>query len=455
MRVTSQMLAIQVNDGIQRAYQRLARAQEVVTSGRRINRLADDPVGATRVMNLRSFENSIEQYARNVANTVPYLEQADAAFEHIVNGLVRAKEITLQMSNAVYSPVERSGAAREVHQIFEHLLSVANTKVENRFLFGGFLNGTAPFAASASGADYLGDNGDIRVETGATSTLFINFLGNQVFQGAGVPGGQGIFDILSDLESFLNGQSAPNALRLAVNLDDTVIPGAGFSAPDAVGTEAPAATFLGEADFSTTVTVFDSKGGGHELIFLFAKTGATSYSYRVAANSAEITGGTPGNLYQVALEGTLNFNGAGILDAGTSALADISLVGLANGAEDINLAATDLNFAGSTQTTEPSAVLSVQQTNGDGFATQLGRIDAAIDQILSFRAEAGARLNSAELTAEALEGLRIRTIGDRSRFEDADVLTAYSDFARLQSAFDAALQSAAQVLRPSLLDFLR
>jgi flagellar hook-associated protein 3 FlgL len=448
------MLAIQVNDGLQRAYQRLARAQEIVTSGRRINRLADDPVGASRVMNLRSFENSIAQYARNVANTVPYLEQADAAFEHIVNGLVRAKEITLQMSNAVYSPVERSAAAREVHQIFEHLLSVANTKVENRFLFGGFLNGTAPFATSAAGADYLGDNGDIRVETGATSTLSINFLGNQVFQGAGVPGGQGIFDILRDLESFLNGQSAPNALRLAVNLDDTIAPGAGFSAPDAVGTEAPAATFLGEVDFSTTVTVFDSKGAGHELIFLFAKTGATSYSYRVAANSAEITGGTPGNLYQVALEGTLNFNGAG-MDAGTSALADISLVGLANGAEDINLAATDLNFAGSTQTTESSAVLSVQQTNGDGFATQLGRIDAAIDQILSFRAEAGARLNSAELTAEALEGLRVRTIGDRSRIEDADVLTAYSDFARLQSAFDAALQSAAQVLRPSLLDFLR
>jgi flagellar hook-associated protein 3 FlgL len=455
MRVTSQMLGIQVNDGLQRAYQRLARAQEVVTSGRRINRLADDPIGATRAMNLRTFENSVAQYSRNIANTMPYLEQADAAFDDVVKGLTRAKEITVQMSNAVYSPVERSAAAREVRQIFEHLLSVANTKIENRFLFGGFKNGTAPFAPSAAGVDYLGDSGDVRIETGAMSTLSINFLGNQVFQAAGVAGGQGIFDILRDLESLLNGQSAPNALNLAVNLDDTIAPGSGFSPPDAIGTEAPAATFIGEADFSTTVTVFDSKGAAHELIFLFAKTGATSYSYRVAANSAEITGGTPGNLYQVALEGTLNFTGAGILDTGTSALADINLVGLANGAADITIAAADLSFAGSTQTAQSSAALSLQQTNGNGFATQLGRIDAAIDQILSFRAEAGARLNSAELTAEALEGLRIRTVGERSRIEDADVLTAYSDFARLQSAFDAALQSASQVLRPSLLDFLR
>jgi flagellar hook-associated protein 3 FlgL len=114
-----------------------------------------------------------------------------------------------------------------------------------------------------------------------------------------------------------------------------------------------------------------------------------------------------------------------------------------------------LSFAGSTQAAQTSDTLSLQQTNINSFATQLGRIDAAIEQILSFRAQAGTRLNSAESTGEALDVLRTRTLTERSRIEDADVLTAYSDFARLQTAFDAALQSASQVLRPSLLDFLR
>jgi flagellar hook-associated protein 3 FlgL len=85
----------------------------------------------------------------------------------------------------------------------------------------------------------------------------------------------------------------------------------------------------------------------------------------------------------------------------------------------------------------------------------LGRVDAAIDQMLTFRADAGARLGAAQQASDALEVLRTRTVGERSKIEDADVLAAYSDFARLQNAFDAALQSAAQVLRPSLLDFLR
>ena len=191
MRVTSQMLGIQVNDGLARAYQRLARAQEVVTSGRRINHLADDPIGATRAMDLRSFENAVAQYGRNIDNTSPFLKQADSVFDDVVKGLTRTKELTVQMANDVYSPVERRAAAREVRQIFEHLLSVANTKIENRFLFGGFVNGTVPFTETGSGVNYLGDNGEIRIQTNATSTLPINFLGNEVFQGAGVTGGPG------------------------------------------------------------------------------------------------------------------------------------------------------------------------------------------------------------------------------------------------------------------------
>jgi flagellin-like hook-associated protein FlgL len=131
------------------------------------------------------------------------------------------------------------------------------------------------------------------------------------------------------------------------------------------------------------------------------------------------------------------------------------LTGFTNGAADITIAAADMSFAGSTQLAQPSAVLTLNQTNVGGYATQLGRIDAAIDQMLTFRAEAGARLNMAQQVNDALEVLRTRTLGERSRIEDADVLTAYSDFTRLQNAFDAALQSASQVLRPSLLDFLR
>jgi flagellin-like hook-associated protein FlgL len=342
-----------------------------------------------------------------------------------------------------------------VRHIFLQALSVANTKVENRFLFAGFLNGAAPFAETSTAVNYLGDNGQIFIQTSAASSLPINLLGNQVFQGAGVVNGQGVFDVLRDLERLLEGTSFVNSLALGVNLDAALAAGPGFSPPNAVGTEAPPATWLGEANFSTLVSVFDSKGQAHNLTFLFAKTGANTFRYRVVANSNEIMGGTPGNLYQVAPEGTLAFNPDGSLNAAGSTITNITLNGLANGAADIAMNAANISFAGSTHLTKPSAVLTLAQSNSGAFATQLGRIDAVIDQLLTFRAEVGSRLNSAKVADDSLEVLRLRTREARSNIEDADVLSVYSDFARFKHAFDAALQSASQVLRPSLLDFLR
>ena len=455
MRVTQQTISTQVIDGLQRAYQRLAQAQEVVTSGRRINHLSDDPIGATRALRLRGFEDTLAQYQRNIDNTLPFLQQADSVLGDVGSGLQRAREIALQMANDTNAPTDRQAAAAEVHQIYLQILSEANTKVDNRYLFGGFLNGAAPFTEGTERVQYNGDNGELAIQTSATNMLQINLLGSAVYQGAGVVGGQGIFDTLQDLEAALRGNSSANALNLAVNFDSAAAAGSGFSPPDTVGTQTAPAILKGEANFSTSVTVFDDHGQGHNLTLLFAKTGATTYNYRFVANAAEITGGTPGNWYQVAQEGTLDFNPDGTFNTAGSTTTDITLSGLANGASDITISAADIDFTGSTRLNQPSAVLKQSQTNTNGLQAQIGRIDATLNQVDTSRAEVGARLNAAQTSKDALAVLQEHTLGQRSTIEDADVLTAYSDFTRLQSAFQAALQSASQVLQPTLLDFLQ
>jgi flagellar hook-associated protein 3 len=406
-------------------------------------------------MVLRSFEESLSQYKRNIDNTLPFLEQADSALGHVVDGLNRAKEIALAMANDTNALADRQSAAVEVHQIFLQILSDANTKVENRSLFGGYLNGTPAFAQDANRVNYQGDNGQIAIQMNPTSSVNINLLGNEVFQGVGVVGGTGIFDALQDLEAVLQGGISPNAMSLAVNVDATLAAGTGFSSTNAVGTEATPATFLGEADFSTSVTVFDSTGQVHNLTFLFAKTAGTTFKYRVVANSNDISGGTPGDLYQVAPEGTLEFNADGTLNAASSNATDITLSGLANGAADISVSAANLSFDGSTQRAQPSSVLSQTQSNTNGIQAQIGRLDAALEQISRFRAEVGSRFNSAQTASDAVTVMQDHTTAQRSRIEDADVLSAYSDFARLQNAFQAALQSASRVIQPTLLDFLK
>jgi flagellar hook protein FlgE len=119
----------------------------------------------------------------------------------------------------------------------------------------------------------------------------------------------------------------------------------------------PAAWFAG-ANFSTVLTVFDSLGQGHDLTYLFRKTAANTWDYRVVANAAEV-GGTAGNLQQVG-NGTLVFNANGSLNTGTPANITAAW---ANGASAQTITAANQIFLGTTQYAQASSV-SVLNQNG-------------------------------------------------------------------------------------------
>jgi len=453
MRVTNQILFDRTQTQLQKASQRIAHLQEAITTGKRINHFGDDPIGAVRALDLRVFEASLVQYDKNVEAGLPFLEQTDSMLGEVKEALDRTKELAVQLSNDSYNAGDRRIGALEVQQLFERLVGLANSQVEGRYLFGGFKNGAAPF--SASGA-YLGDNGEMAVRTDAASSMILNIPGNTVFQGANVNGGVGILDILRDLKAVLEGNgSSPNplALSLGVNLDATATtPGAAFPA----GPDDTLANWEAGSNFSTTVSLSDSQGTAHEVRFLFRKTGATTWDYRAIAKQSELDASAPSSTnWREVSNGTLAFDGLGAFDAGGSTINALGPLAWVNGAASQTIAASDLSFAGSTQLSEPSAVLMLRQTNTASFATEIGRLDAAIEQLAGIRAEVGARINTANTAKESVGVLQMQTQIRRGEIEGADVYQIYSDFSRAMSAFEAALQSSARITQISLLDFTR
>ena len=131
-----------------------------------------------------------------------------------------------------------------------------------------------------------------------------------------------------------------------------------------VATGLPAAWFAG-ANFSTVLTVFDSLGQGHDLTYLFRKTAANTWDYRVVANAAEV-GGTAGNLQQVG-SGTLGFNPNGSLNTATPTAITAAW---ANGALAQTITVANQNFLGTTQYAQAS---SVSVLNQDGSTSGMLR----------------------------------------------------------------------------------
>ena len=67
MRVANKTIFDSIKINLDKATEAMAEANMVVSSGKRINRLSDDPVGLVTVLDLRSSLANIEQLQKNIS----------------------------------------------------------------------------------------------------------------------------------------------------------------------------------------------------------------------------------------------------------------------------------------------------------------------------------------------------------------------------------------------------
>jgi flagellar hook-associated protein 3 FlgL len=96
--------------------------------------------------------------------------------------------------------------------------------------------------------------------------------------------------------------------------------------------------------------------------------------------------------------------------------------------------------------------------SGAGAALQgpdLVALDAAHDAVTDARARIGALGNRLEAAASRLRELEESTLSILSETEDADLARTLVEYSTQQAAYQAALKAGAELIQPSLLDFLR
>jgi len=105
-----------------------------------------------------------------------------------------------------------------------------------------------------------------------------------------------------------------------------------------------------------------------------------------------------------------------------------------------------------------NSLLTTGQTSAQiaqAVATGLGQVDAASNNLSSWRARAGEALNRADAIGSRLSQSKLDAQTERSNAEDLDMVQAISDFQSRQSGYDAALKTYSMVQRMSLFDYLK
>lgn len=380
----------------------LAKLQNQVAIGRRVNTPADDPIASVHIMELERAQNESQQFARNSTLATGRLNLEEQALTDAGNILHRVRELTLQGANiGTMSDSDRESLSVELDSLRSELQETANRRDNNgEYLFAGYSTLTRPFTGGGAAAvNYAGDQGNRLLQISTTQRVADSHSGFDVFMK--VPEGNGVFATAA---------SAAN-----------------------VGS--------GQIDVGSVVNRSNWLADDYTLTFTTATTWEVTDSAAPAnvVASGAYTAGAP-----------IEFNGVRVTVTGSPAVGDTFAVTQSR-SQDMFETLDNIVTALRQPAGSPAASARLATVLGGS----LQQIDQASDHLLGVRAEVGTRLLALESTDATRESLDIDLASSLSELRDLDYAEALTKMNQKLVGLQAAQMSYTQISQLSLFNYLK
>lgn len=178
----------------------LSEIQQQLSSGKKLLRPSDDPVGAAQVLRITEDLDKITQYRRNNDLLQNSLEQEEVVLRNINNSLDRARVLMIQAGNGVYDTNDLEAIGIEVGTIRDEVFGLMNTQNSNgEYIFAGYQSQTEAFSYNPSSSNqkytFSGDDGFKKIQVSDAVTIQSNSSGKAIFE-----------DVLARLNISVTGQ---------------------------------------------------------------------------------------------------------------------------------------------------------------------------------------------------------------------------------------------------------
>ena len=384
----------------------LLEIQQQIASGKRVVTPSDDPIAASRALQVDQAAAINEQYAVNRRSAQGILGLVEAGIGQAADIVQNVRQRVIEAGNGAYSATEMRTIAADIRSLLSEMIGIANsTDGEGNYLFAGFQSNVRPFSDSPAGVQYAGDDGQRLIQVSASRQMPISESGAETFMR--VRQGNGTFVVSPNAANTGSGTHDLGSVR-----DPSLLTGDDYRIDFTVTGTAP-----------NTVTTFD----------VVNVTTATT----VLAAQPYVEGGA------------IQFDGIQVAISGQPANGDsFDIVPSTNQ----SVFATLDKLATLLETTSDTTVGRTQRTNG--LTEALGNVDQALDQFLVTRAGIGARLREVEDLHNVGEDLNLQYQQTLSGLRDLDYARAVSDLTRQQALLEAAQQSFLRISQLSLFNYL-
>jgi len=131
---------------LRRQESRLAKMQSQITSENRIHELRDDPLAAAHTVRYQSYLARLERFEKNTQYARDHFNVAYSYANETINVMQRVRELAVQGSNGTYSPDDLKLMAVEVNELVKEMVSLSNSVgPDGKQLFSGDKAFTEPF----------------------------------------------------------------------------------------------------------------------------------------------------------------------------------------------------------------------------------------------------------------------------------------------------------------------
>jgi flagellar hook-associated protein 3 FlgL len=428
MRVSSKLF----NEQQVRAFQNLRAdmqgIQEKISSGNKINRASDDPMGAVNLSAAKEQQILIDQYTKNSDVAFMRLDLSDKTLSEFTSVLTRMTELGATAGNGIYDGFGHQAILQEMEQLFEVAVSLANTTDSlGRPLFSGRSSVDVPFSKNVDGSiEYHGDRGKHSVQISESLNVATGVDGGSTFMRIETENGRrSVFDIL---------QSAMNSIETAAQIN-------------------------GQAN-----------GGNRSRLEFTLPSKMEEWSFTLSGNkgSAEITARIArdnlGDLVSEINKFTTQTSVAAEIDEETG---DMILTDVTEGEiiiQDITISGQDAasdkltSYVAFTKLDGNMAPISptVKLTDRDQLiAYNVSSMRAAMDSISIHRSSIASQMGKNEVQRNVLETRKLAVDRDVSALNDTDLAEMITKLQGQMTNLEAAQAAFSKISQQSLFDYLR
>ena len=396
MRVSTRAAFINGVSLMQRLQSALDQTQRQIASGRRILTPSQDPIAASRSLEIRESLSRLDQFDRNGNIAANRLSLEESTLNSVNNVLQRVRELALQANNATQSDETRGLIAVEMRERLDQLMQLANTRDGNgRYLFSGHLEDVETVTRSGSVFTYNGDQGQRLVQIGEGREVADSDPGSKVF--FSVREGNGVFAAVPALANTGAGVVGASSLVDPTQYDQDQYT-VRFIAPDSYEVLDSAAAVVASGSFQ------------------------------------------PGD--------TIAFRGIELGINGQPAAADEFVV---TPSRFTNVFSIVDQLAVAIETTVYDDATRAEMTNG--INTGIAGIDQALGSVLDIRTQVGSRLAAIETQVDTNGAYALTFRETLANIEDLDYAEAISRLSMQASTLEAAQQSFIRTQQLSLFNY--